>query len=92
MRANIHIIAYATTNIPEDVSVKTLYVINDEKVWVTDLREESRLANFPSIDLSAGGGPKWGPDILVDVVVSVLDDSRERRFLRETEVSIEGDY
>lgn len=49
------------------LSLKKQYVINGDLVWVTEIGEISTPSSFEQEGVSRGG-PKWGPEINVDVV------------------------
>ncbi|WP_010245015.1 cohesin domain-containing protein [Acetivibrio cellulolyticus] len=72
--------------LPETVDLDRVWIINGNKVW------ESKFSNEDKSIFEQGtkkkeriiiGGPKWGPDINVDVVVRIIDKSNnEVYFLR----------
>jgi hypothetical protein len=63
--------------IPDDVTLVYLWVVNDGLVWATKFSEEP-VRSGNTIQGVARGGPKWGPDISVDVVVAVKFGDRFR--------------
>ncbi|HZH86281.1 MAG TPA: hypothetical protein VFD77_03120 [Brumimicrobium sp.] len=54
-------------NIEQSIILKKQYVINGEKVWTSDYTEVKDPSSF-YMEGYISGGPKWGPDIYVDVV------------------------
>lgn len=56
--------------IPDNVKLVYLWVVSDGRVWATKFAEEP-VVSGNTIQGVARGGPKWGPDISVDVVVAV---------------------
>jgi hypothetical protein len=56
--------------IPDDVKLVYLWVVSDGRVWATKFAEEPVVSGNTTEGV-ARGGPKWGPDIAVDVVVGV---------------------
>ena len=66
--------------IPNDVKLVYLWVVSDGRVWATKFSEEPVVMGN-TIQGVARGGPKWGPDISVDVVVAVKA-GREFRLVR----------
>lgn len=70
-----------TDPIPSDLKLVHLWVINGDRVWATRFAEEPAVSGN-TIQGVARGGPKWGPGILVDVVVGVRIGSSELRLVR----------
>ena len=62
-------------SISQEINATTLFVINDDEVWETPFSEEDRPPT-PEYKLEkvARDGPKWGPNILVTVVVEIEMD------------------
>jgi hypothetical protein len=56
-----------------------IWVINGERVWETDLTY-----------WRATGGPKWGPDIYVDIVIRFTDGHGVSHLLRASHLQIHG--
>lgn len=54
-----------------------IWVINGDRVWETDL-----------IYWRATGGPKWGPDIYVDIVIRFTDGHGVSHLLRASHLQI----
>jgi hypothetical protein len=69
--------------IAPDLKVEYLWVINGAKIWATTLSDES-LPPSPQNELQAiaRGGPKWGPQIQVDVVVGLRCGQGSLQLLR----------
>ncbi len=62
-------------SIPQELNATTLYVINDDEVWETPFSDEdSPPTPEHKLEKVARDGPKWGPDILVTVVVQIKFD------------------
>ena len=66
--------------IPSGLTIKTQYVINGNQVWADQYpnvnNEESSV-----IEAVINGGPKWAPDILVDVVCEFKIDNHTYRII-----------
>lgn len=56
---------------PAAVTIDSLWVVNGDAVWGTPAREEQpRGGHGPAtVEVMGRGGPAWGPDVRVDVVV-----------------------
>ena len=72
--------------IPLGLKLKTQYVINENQVWANhhpDIYNEQAL-----IRGVVSNGPKWGPDIFVDVVCEFeIDDHTYRIIARQQKIS-----
>jgi hypothetical protein len=66
--------------VPASVTADTSWVIHNAEVWSTTVEQRSRAETAPIYELVVRNGPKWGPDVAVDVVVR-LRDSAGRVFL-----------
>ena len=79
----IHVVEMNQEKIPEGFSAEYLWVLNDGKIWATTFSDETRP---PSPDYMqervARNGPKWGPNIKVDVVVGIITESRDLWLIR----------
>jgi hypothetical protein len=59
---------------PPALRADAAWILNGRDVWATRVREtRERLPGYPALDVSAEGGPRWGPGIEVDVVVRLRD-------------------
>ena len=69
----------------------TLYVVNGMAMWTASMIERSD-DYFPDYVryFSAWSGPKWGPDIVVDVVFQFRDDSGTVRHIIARGINIDG--
>ncbi|MEZ4651012.1 MAG: hypothetical protein R3E97_19945 [Candidatus Eisenbacteria bacterium] len=69
--------------VPADVTLEYLWVVNGTETWATEFSGEERPPQPDhTIERVARGGPKWGPDVAVDVVARVrVGDSGESRIL-----------
>ena len=63
--------------VPTSLRAAVVYVVLGGDVWTTAaLEERSRTETAPAYEVVARDGPKWGPDVNVDVVVRLTDGSR----------------
>jgi hypothetical protein len=64
--------------VPATLRAKDVWVVMGSEVWRAPFREErTRSETAPDYELVARDGPKWGPDVTVDVVVRVTDGRRD---------------
>jgi hypothetical protein len=73
---------------PSSIDANRLWVINDELVWETEFSDEN-LPKDPNrkhqLEKIARDGPKWGPNIQVEVVVQVVDGENNTYLLRASD-------
>jgi hypothetical protein len=68
---------------PGSVTPVEIYVVNGHEVWVSAFSDETRPPQPEyQVNAIARGGPKWGPDIYVDVAVKLMDGNGAVSFLR----------
>lgn len=53
-------------DLDEEVSLKKIYVINGERIWSSKIKKSNMISE--EVYGFADNGPKWGPNITVDVV------------------------
>ena len=81
------------SRVPATVGVDMVWVLNGADAWSTVPREErSRNETAPIYELVARDGPKWGPDITVDVVVRLRDQGGRDSLLRVANRPIQGTF
>lgn len=74
MIAVIHLVTADSTDIPADLSPTCLWVLNGRQIWASTFSAEARPPGPPyELERVARDGPKWGPNIDVDVVVGIED-------------------
>ncbi len=66
---------------PPAVDADRLWIVFQGAVWETDLPETLH-ETLHQLSKMARGGPKWGPDVYVDVVVRVVHAAGGRYLLR----------
>lgn len=76
-----------TTRVPSTISADAVWIINDGQVWKSWFTDElppteevpNRIVKY------ARNGPKWGPQINVDVIVRVTDGQGHSQLLRASD-------
>jgi hypothetical protein len=66
-----------SSDISSSIDANGIYIVYNDQVWRSFFTEE----NLPPIDSElyrkiARDGPKWGPDVYVDVIVSIIFDNK----------------
>lgn len=87
--ALVRLVEIDSLDIPGNVTIDFLWVINGEETWLTPFSKEERPPQ-PEYRLEeiARDGPKWGPGITVDVVVRVRAGSNDAYRILATEQMI----
>jgi len=84
------LVSIDSTSIPDSVDLIRQYVIHNDSIWVSDYEEEIRSSSDYRIEKISRNGPKWGPQIKVDVISKIHDsDLKEDYYLRLQNVYIE---
>jgi hypothetical protein len=84
LRALIFIVAIDSLPFPSSLDADSLWVIKENDLWITTLTDYDAPINY-EYKLSKRAqeeGPKWGPEIYVDVVVRIVDDEDGTYLLR----------
>lgn len=83
LRAVLRITTADSSAFPPAVRADAMWIPNGRDVWATWVREtRERSVGYPALEVSAEGGPKWGPGIEVDVVVRLRDAAGSAWYLR----------
>jgi len=81
--ALIRIVEANQIEIPAGIDAVYLWVVNGTDVWPTTFSDESHPETPPhELERVARNGPKWGPQIQVDVIVGVTTGSKDLHLLR----------
>jgi hypothetical protein len=71
------------SQVPSSVTADMAWVVHDGAMWSATPREDRpRAETSPNYEVVARDGPKWGPDISVEVVVQLRDGSGRSYLLR----------
>lgn len=73
-------------NVPilNSITLNKLYVIKGDEIWATNYSEIRNNTSF-ILEGIANGGPKWGPDIEVDVVCEFANSGTIYRILAKSQ-------
>jgi hypothetical protein len=83
--ALIWVTAVDLLQFPSNLDANRLWIINGQEVWETEFSYEERPQDpnrKHQKEKIARDGPKWGPDIYVDVVVKIIDSNNRVYFLK----------
>ena len=67
------------------ITVETVWIVYKNQVWHSQLREWGMAPRsiWPELAMeSVDRGPKWGPDVYVDVIIKVIDKKGNPQLLR----------
>ena len=70
------------SQVPATLTADTSWVLHGTDVWSTTVEQRPRAETAPSYEVIARNGPKWGPDVSVDVVVRLVDSTGRSLLLR----------
>ncbi len=71
--------------IPSSITLKKQYVIRNSGIWTADYSETKKKSDY-ELEGSLRNGPKWGPDIEVDVVCEFEQSGITYRVLARSQV------
>ena len=75
--------------LPSGLEANAVWVVYGDQVWATeDLDIRPPDATQPYLEVVARNGPKWGPDVTVDVIVRLVDAEDRRWLLRAANQTI----
>jgi len=81
----VYITAIDTTQLPESITSDAVWIVYNDQVWRSWFTNEpggpSELKPYLIVKI-AREGPKWGPNVSVDVIVRVTDGRGNSQFLR----------
>ena len=86
----VHLIEQDSLDIPNSMDLKKIYIINGNTVWSSEI-EGVTMENNYIIRGGVGEGPKWGPNIEVDVVCEFTLEKKVYRILLKSQ-KIEATY
>jgi len=75
--------------LPDGIEPVRLYVVYGNDIWATGFDDVSM--SDDEIQVSSRNGPKWGPDVEVDVVLMFNFDGKSYE-IRDDDVTIEATY
>jgi hypothetical protein len=88
MIATFDVRALTSASLPPDLSVEAAFVVFGDQVWASWPEAEGSCDVQRCVRGTSRDGPRWGPDVEVDVVVQVASGSDPGVLLREPGVMI----
>ena len=85
--AIIWIVASDSLAVPAQLEADRIYVVFGEDVWESELAATGSSGEEYKLERIARNGPKWGPDVFVDVIVRILVDG-DIHYLRASDQMI----
>lgn len=79
--ALVKVKAPGETAISSKIDATRLWVVKGVEIWETELASWERPTLGDTLKKVGGGGPKWGPEISVDVVVKIIDLKSGKSYL-----------
>jgi hypothetical protein len=78
------------TPVPAGIIVSASWILFNSEMWSTSVEQRPRAETGPNYEVIVKDGPKWGPDVMVDVVVRVHDSAGAESLLRAPQQLIIG--
>jgi hypothetical protein len=82
LAAVLQIVTEDGSQVPATVTADTSWVLHGADVWSATVEQRPRAETAPAYEVIARNGPKWGPDVSVDVVVHLVDSAGRSILLR----------
>lgn len=80
-----------SSELPPGIRADSAWVIDKDRAWVTSVAGVgSRIADASVLEVVGRGGPEWGPNIDVDVVLQLRDAQGQTCLLQAKEQKIVG--
>jgi hypothetical protein len=78
------------TPVPTGIAVSASWILFNAETWAASVEQRPRAETGPNYEVIVRDGPKWGPDVMVDVVVRVRDSAGAESLLRTPKQLIIG--
>jgi hypothetical protein len=78
------------TPVPAGIVVTASWILFNSETWSASVEQRPRAETGRNYEVIVRDGPKWGPDVMVDVVVRVRDSVGAESLLRAPEQLIVG--
>lgn len=69
------------TTISSEIDATRLWIVKGKEIWEAGLTEETRFTTGDTLGKINRSGPRWGPEITVDVIVRVIDLKSGKEYL-----------
>jgi hypothetical protein len=79
--AIIRVCTKDSTRLPAELEIDRLWVIKGKDVWETRFSGQATRPNPFTLERVAREGPKWGPNVKVDVVVGLVHEAEDMIYL-----------
>jgi hypothetical protein len=84
--AVVEVFNSSNVNISDKLNIDKLWIINGQEIWESELAYKSVGSRKQRV---ARNGPKWGPNIKVDVVVRIVGEDKKEYFLKASNQNID---
>jgi hypothetical protein len=74
------LISSDSSAIPSNIKLIQQYVIKGDSIWIPEYLNDKRYFPDYQIEKISINGPKWGPDIYVDVIAKITDTIAHRDY------------
>lgn len=87
--AVVKIIPNDTLKFPANIDADHLWVVNGQEIWSTSFSDEDIPQDEYRLERIARNGPKWGPDITVDVIIRLIVNNHDTYLLKASNQTID---
>jgi len=71
--------------IPAQIDLKEQYVIYNDSIWISGYEDETRSTPPYKIEKISRNGPKWGPNIYIDIISKIHDSNTNTDYYLKAE-------
>jgi hypothetical protein len=86
--ASLEVRTMDSVALPTDLSIEAAFVVLGDEIWSSYPQVETACSSPDCIRAISRQGPRWGPDVTVDVVVQIASGSTPGVLLRQSGVAI----
>jgi hypothetical protein len=79
--ALIRVCARDSAELPAELDIARLWVIKGKDMWETRFSGQAARPNLYTLERVARDGPKWGPNVRVDVVAGLVHEADDKIYL-----------
>ncbi len=76
--------------VPSNLDMTKQYVILNDSIWISDYSDETRRTYDYKLENISRNGPKWGPNVEVDVISKITDSTTDTVYFIKAENIIIG--
>ena len=79
-----------SVQVPSNLDMTKQYVILNDSIWISDYTDETRMTYDYKLERISRDGPKWGPNVEVDVISKITDSTIDTIYFIKAENVVIG--